>query len=39
VTGPVILNSRDTTIVVPPGVTVDVDECGNLICDLSAVLT
>lgn len=39
VTGPVILNSRDTTIVVPPAVTADVDECGNLICDLSAVLT
>jgi N-methylhydantoinase A len=36
--GPLILNSQDTTIVIPPNVVVGIDGCGNLVCDLSAIL-
>ncbi|MBT5266720.1 MAG: hydantoinase/oxoprolinase family protein [Rhodospirillaceae bacterium] len=36
--GPFILNSPDTTIVIPPNVGVDLDDCGNLVCDLTSIL-
>ncbi|WP_439588713.1 hydantoinase/oxoprolinase family protein [Hydrogenophaga sp.] len=35
--GPVIVQERDTTIVVPPGAVAQVDESGNLIIDLGSM--